>query len=257
MLAVSNIYGHGFDSLQLARLEQLGFSLRPQAFRYMGAQVCRFIDFEQGPCLELIEVEDERAYVEFIPEGMRPYCPGISLAVAHPELLKNYEREFPHLRPYRLHVNYDGSLDSPGPGWNYLNFGLPPVADTFIWLTGYDDPKPVRERISSQPNTVKGIAGMIFDLEIDRLNEFRQLVKSGLADGPFEINGLSVWSRDMLVEALPGHDKLFPLRAIILRAEKLDYFAALPEQARPCSFMGRPAVHFATNKRSWDLVITA
>jgi hypothetical protein len=257
MLAVSNIYGHGFDSLQLAQLERLGFSIRPQASRYMGAQLCRFIDFEQGPCLELIEVEDERAYMEFIPEGMRPYCPGISLAVAQTEMLKDYEREFRHLRPYRLHINYDGSVDSPGPGWNYLNFGQPVAADTFIWLTGYDDPKSVREHISNQPNTVKGITGMVFDLEMDRLKEFRQLVKSDLTNGSFEINGLRVWPRDMLAEALPGHNKLFPLAAIILQAEKLDYFTALSEQARPCSWIGRPAVHFATNRYSWDLIVTA
>lgn len=256
MLAVSNIYGHGFDSLQLARLERLGFSLRPQVSRYMGAQLCRFIDFEQGPCLELIEVEDERAYMEFIPEGMRPFCPGISLAVAQPELLQGYEQEFRHLRPYRLHVNYDGSAESPGPGWTYLNFGLPPVADTFIWLTGYDDPKPVREHISNQPNRVKGIAGMVFDLEMDRLRELGQLVRSEPARGPFEINGLSVWPRDMLAGTLAGYDKLFPLRAMILQAENLDYFAALSEQVRPCSFMGRPAVYFATNRYTWDLVIT-
>jgi hypothetical protein len=257
MLAVSNIYGHGFGSLQLARLKRLGFNIRPHASRYMGAQLCRFIDFEQGPCLELIEVEDERAYMEFIPEGMRPYCPGISMAVAQTELLKEYEREFRHLRPYRLHVNYDGSVDSPGLGWNYLNFGLPLVADTFIWLTGYDDPKPVWEHNSSQPNTVKGIAGLAFDLEMDHLRKFRQLVKSDLTNDSFEINGLRIWSRDMLTGALPGYNKHFPLAAIILQAEKLDFFTSLSDQVKPCFWMGCPAVHFATNRYSWDLIITA
>ncbi len=257
MLAISNIYGHGFDSLQLSRLEALGFNLRPQVSKYMGAQLCRFIDFERGPCLELIEVEDDRAYLDFVPAGMRAYCPGISLAISQTKTIEDYEREFRHLRPYSLHVNYDGSTDSGGPGWNYLNFGIPLVADTFIWLTGFDEPKPVRQYLSSHPNTVKGIEGLVFDLGVESLQEFRQLVKGDMAEGDFKINGLSVWSKDILDGLLKGHDKVFPLIAVILRAENLDYFTALPEETRRCSFMSHSAVHLVTNRLSWDLVVIA
>src|SRR3990172_13176093 len=135
MIAISNIYGHSFGARQLSQLETLGFTMRPQVSRYAGAQLCRFIDFERGPCLELIEVEDDQAYRDFLPDGMHAYCPGISLALPQAGRLGDYEHEFRHLRPYRLHVNYDGSSGSPGPGWHYLNFAVPVVENTFIWLT--------------------------------------------------------------------------------------------------------------------------
>ena len=125
MPAIGNVYGHGFGSCDASRLEALGFRIRPEVSKYMGAQVCRFIDFERGPCLELIQVEDDQAYLDFLPEGMVAYCPGISLTVSGTGAFKDYEREFRHLRPYTLHVNYDGSSGPAGPGWTYLNFGVP------------------------------------------------------------------------------------------------------------------------------------
>ena len=50
-------------------------------------------------------------------------------------------------------------------------------------------------------------------------------------------------------------DKIFPLIAIILRAENLDYFAASTVGAREVSFVSRLAVHIETNKLSWDLLV--
>jgi hypothetical protein len=257
MLSISNIYGHGLDAYQLSQLEALGFRIRPQASRYMGAQLCRFIDFERGPSLELIEVEDNQAYMDFIPDGMVPYCPGISLALPLAETMKAYEDEFHHLRPYKLHVNYDGSPGSLGPGWNYLNFGTPVVRDTFIWLTAYDEPRPVKQHVSSHPNTVKGIEGIVFDLHSDGLKTLRQMVKGELAQGMFEIGGLKVWTGDSLDGSLKGQDKDFPLIAVVLKAENLDTFAALTGQVRDCAFLSQPAVQIATNRRSWDLVVIA
>ena len=75
MLAVSHIFGHGFDRCALSRLESLGFCIRPNALCFAGAQLCRFIDFAEGPSLEVIEVEDHDAYLDFVPKGMIPYCP--------------------------------------------------------------------------------------------------------------------------------------------------------------------------------------
>ena len=96
MLAASNIYGHGFDANQVARPERLGFRVRPQVSIYPGSQMCRFIDFDQGPDLELHEIEDDQTYQDLVPDGMTPCCPGISLALsgASGRTLIDHEREF-------------------------------------------------------------------------------------------------------------------------------------------------------------------
>lgn len=259
-MPISNVYGHGFGSCEASRVEALGFRIRPEVSKYMGAQVCRFIDFERGPCLELIEVEDDQAYLDFLPEGMVAYCPGISLTVSGTGAFKDYELEFRHLRPYTLHVNYDGSSGPAGPGWTYLNFGVPVVAGTFLWLTAYDEPRPVRERILTHPNTVKGIEGLVFALDAGGLKELGHLAGAEVAGGAFAIDSVKVWSEDaarLLATDRNERDKVFPLTAMVLRAENLDYFSAHPEGTRACSFLSRPAVRIPTNRRSWDLVVVA
>jgi len=255
MLSISNIYGHGFDAQQISRLEKLGFIIRPQVSRYMGAQLCRFIDFERGPCLELIQVEDNKAYLDFLPEGMRAYCPGISLVVPSTETIGDYESKSQHLRPYSLHVNYDGNSEALRPGWNYLNFAIPVVKDTFIWLTAYDEPRPFREHLTSHPNRVTEIAGLVFDLESEDLKELQQLNKGSVSADSFQIGGVSVWSDNVLSDFLEGQDKDFPLKAIVLRAENLNYFSSLSENIRHGSFRALPAIHIATSRISWDLVV--
>ena len=258
MLVISNIYGHGFDCRQLSKLETLGFRIRPQGSTYMGSQICRFIDFEGGPCLELIEVEDDKEYLDFVPKGMIPYCPGISLILSEGSktTISDFEREFQRLCPYALHVNYDGNTDPRGPGWNYLNFGIPVVTDTFIWLTELDAPRPVRDYDTDHPNAVKGIEGLVFDLEVESLKGLSQLVREDIMGGVLRIGGLQVWSKRAVDDFPDLHDKVFPLVAIILKAESLDYFAAPVGGAREASFMSRPAIHVETSKLSWDLLIT-
>jgi len=255
MLSISNVYGHGYDAQQISRLEQLGFNIRPQVSRYMGAQLCRFIDFERGPCLELIQVEDDRAYMDFLPDGMRAYCPGISLVVPSTETIGDYEARERHLRPYSLHVNYDGSSDALKPGWNYLNFGIPVVKDTFIWLTAYDEPRPIREHLTQHPNRVTEIAGLVFDLESEDLKELRKLNRGSVSEGSFQIGNVSVWSKDVLGDVLELQGKNFPLKAIVLRVENPNYFSSLTENIRYGSFRSQPAVFIATSHISWDLVI--
>ncbi|MFZ5916049.1 MAG: hypothetical protein ACOYZ7_03885 [Chloroflexota bacterium] len=255
---MSNIYGHGFGSSQLSRLETLGFRIRPQVSRYMGSQICRFIDFNGGPCLEVIEVEDHQEYLDFVPQGMIPYCPGISLTLPEGsgKTIRDFEQEFRRLRPYLLHVNYDGSLAPRGPGWNYLNFGVPVVTDTFIWLTELEAPRPVREYDTAHPNTVKGVVGLVFDLEVESLNRFSHLVGEGIVTEIPRVGELHVWSKSA-VDDLPNlHDKVFPLVAVVLKAESLDFFAASVGGAKEASFASRPAIHVETNRLSWDLLIT-
>ena len=148
MLSIGSLYGHGFDRAQRAALEGVGFSLRPQASVYAGSQLCHFIDFSAGPALELIEVTDRSDYEAFVPAGMTPFCPGISLQVGDgsPAALNDYAREFASLEPYRLRVPYPGGTEPGAPGWHYLNFARPVVPGLFIWLTAIDEPKPCRTR---------------------------------------------------------------------------------------------------------------
>ena len=89
-LSLQNIYSHGYQSGDPDPLQELGFNYRPQVSTYAGAQTLRFIDFSSCPCLECIEVTDHQAYLDFIPPGMVPYSPGISLALAVAETTTNY-----------------------------------------------------------------------------------------------------------------------------------------------------------------------
>lgn len=259
MLAISNVYGHGFDARQLGNLEALGFRLRPKVSRYMGAQLCHFIDFVAGPALELIVVEDHRAYRDFVPEGMQPYCPGISLVAARGShlSLETYEQAFGELQPYTLHVNYDGSLAPAQPGWNYLNFAIPVVPGTFTWLTALDDPRPPHAaHPTAHPNRVTGPIGLVFDLDADDLQGLARLVSGTFAGGMLTVGEVSVWLRSALDDFPAQDEKAFPLIAIVLKAESLDYFATR-EGASDVSFMSQPAIHIATNPQSWDVMVVA
>jgi hypothetical protein len=224
----------------------------------MGSQLCRFIDFEKGPSLEMIEVTNERHYLDFVPEGMKPYCPGIELALPEgsERSLAAFENELSHLCPNTLHVNYDGSIDRREPGWNYLNFGTPVVPDTFIWLAESEEPIPVREHITDHPNGVKGILGLVFNLELDSIKGFSQLVKEDFSGETLKIGGMEVWLKSAVDDFPDVHDKIFPLITIILKTDNLDYFAAQMDTARKVSFMSDPAVHIETNVQAWDLLIT-
>jgi hypothetical protein len=256
VITISNIYGHGFDQRRLSKLEAMGFKKRAQVSRYMGAQLCHFFDFPEGPCLEMIEVEHDQAYLDFIPNGMIPYCPGISLILPQDSKMAigDLAEKFRPLRPYTLHVNYDGSADSRGPGWNYLNFGLPVVRDTFIWLTELESPRPHRDECDyPHPNTVVGVAGLVFDLDVDSLTGLSQLVEP--ASGALRLGGLPVWSKSAIDDFPLLPPKVFPLIAIVLKAKNLDYFAAVATEVKEVSFRSRPAVHIETNKLSWDLLI--
>ncbi len=194
MLRIGNVYGHGFDGTALSRLETLGFAVRPEVSHYAGSQVLRFIDFERGPPLELIEVANEKEYRDFVPKGMVPYCPGISLVLSQgPKRgLADFQEGFADLRPYPLHMNYDGTADPGKTGWNYLNFAVPVVRDTFIWLTQLDDPRPPRPPPAPHPNGARGVLGLVFDLSARQLGTLSMLV------GARPVHGIQ--------RCLPPHD---------------------------------------------------
>jgi hypothetical protein len=257
MPRIGNIYGHGFDNAQVALIERAGFSFRPKVSMYAGAQACRFIDFEKGPCLELIEVLNQNEYLDFVPEGMKPYCPGIAIVLpgdAEPSL-DTFARQFTRLHPYLLHVNYDGTSGSGRPGWNYLNFGTPVVPGIFIWLTVMDEPRPPRAPIPSHANGVTGIIGFVLDMESESLKDLSELLGEDTADGALDIGGVKVWSKSA-TEDLPKRDeKQFPLQAVVLESRSLERTRMRIEDAAVIPFMSKRALRIATNRLSWDLLV--
>lgn len=254
MLTISNLYGHGFDRAQLDRLERLGFSLRPEVSTYAGSQRCLFLDFAEGPALELIEVTDRADYESFVPAGMEPYCPGISLVAddGSPSDLDAYEREFADHEPYRLHVPYRAEDGPDGPGWHYLNFGRPLVAGTFVWLTAFDQPRPTAARDTAHTNGARGVVGLVFELGAEELQSLSRLVGRPLVDSTLTIGGVSVIPADA-----GAPRRLFPLRAVVLRADSLDAFQAHAPSAAETSVMGRAALRIETNPTAWDILVTA
>jgi hypothetical protein len=259
MLTIGSVYGHGFGSGELDRLEALGFRLRPQVGAYAGSQSLRFIDFASGPALELIEVEDQDEYLAFVPDGMAPHCPGISLLLApHSEaFIGGYERRFAQLGPYRLHVNYDGSTQRDQPGWTYLNFTTPVVAGTFTWLTALDEPRPEPERETAHPNSALRLLGLAFELEAGALDCLAELAGAIVKDGAFRLGEQTVWTKKALAGLPIGRKKAFPLRAIVVEASHLDFFSAPLERVTETTFLSQRAVLIETNELCWDLVLVA
>lgn len=254
MLSIGSLYGHGFDRGQLERLEGLGFSLRPQTSVYAGSQLCTFVDFPSGPALELIEVTDPADYDSFVPAGMAPYSPGISLLVAEgaPAALAAYERAFADHDPYRLRMPYQEGSDPGAPGWHYLNFGRPLVTGTFIWLTAFDQPKPAPARRIQHANGALGVVDLLFDLPPEGLDDLARLAGQPSAQGGVHFGGVAV-------DATGGGDppRRFPLRAVVLRGDDLDRFRAHAPTAEETRFRGRRALLIETNPLAWDLLITS
>jgi hypothetical protein len=257
MLEIGNVYGHGFGPARVAAIERAGFTVRPAVSHYAGSQICRFLDFEDGPALELIEVADEKAYLDFVPKGMKPYAPGISLVVPdHAEReLTDFEGRYKEWGPYSLHVNYDGSNDPGKPGWNYLNFERSVIRDTFLWLTRLDEPRPHPHFVPRHPNGAQTVVGLVFDLSEQGLERLSRLAEAKLVHGALDINGVKVYSTDTL-DVLPRLGaKTFPLHAVVVRTESLEYFPREFKEAEVVSFRSRPAIRLPTNDLSWDLLI--
>lgn len=257
MISIGNVYGHGFDAARVSEVERQGFRLRPGTGRYAGAQVLRFVDFERGPALELIDVADPEAYAAFVPEGMTPYCPGVSLVVPadSPRSLDDFAEAFRGLRPYRLHANYDGSTGPGRPGWNYLNFGVPLVRDTFIWLTALDEPRPARPALADHPNGAIRVRGIGLDVEAEALGHVADIVGRKTVDGALQVGDTVLWSRQAL-RGMAFDDKRFPLVAVVLEVRDLANPALPARSLAEARFLGEPAVRVRTHPLTWDLVFT-
>jgi hypothetical protein len=258
MLKIGNIYAHGFNDQHVEKLQLMGFSIRPQVSRFAGSQVLRFIDFPELPSLEFIEVENERDYLAFLPKGMVPYCPGINLVLSKsaPTGLKGYQSKFKAWGPYSLHVNYDGSDDPGKPGWNYLNFEIPVVQDTFLWLTEREEPQPSRNMVATHPNKVNRVTGLVFDIEQDELLDLSQLVGVESVEGALEIDAVKIFSRNAFDCSKKIANKEFPLIAVVVKAERLNNSRAIDNELEEIHCFSKPSVYISTNELSWDLIVT-
>lgn len=256
MLTIGNVYGHGFGKPELERLEELGFSLRPGVGSYAGSQILRFLDFSDGPTLELIEVENEDEYRGFLPAGMEPYCPGIALALGEEDLIGDYEHRFARLEPYRLHFNYDGSPDPGKPGVTYLNFAEPVVRGAFTWLEALDEPIPAQGRVRAHSNRAVRVLGLVFDLELAALGDLAELTGAEKKGDALSIGAQTIWPKAALA-GLPGErEKRFPLNVIVVETESLDAVATAPGVSET-TFLTRRAALIETSPLCWDIVLVA
>ena len=258
-LSLQNIYSHGYQGEDLDLLQGLGFSYRPQVSTYAGAQTLNFLDFSSCPCLECIEVTDHQAYLDFIPPGMVPYTPGISLALAEESQknIQDFQLEFEDWGPYLLHENYEGGQEKYQPGWNYLNFTRSVIPDTYIWITECEKPFPATLPKTNHPNNVTGISGLVFDLEEEDLAGLSTLTGEPFREGKLDLGGVKIYTRESapLSDGLP--EKEFPLSAVILEAKTLDFFNQMGTPLTGCKVLGQPAVRITTPPQSWDLIITS
>ncbi|MEM8858934.1 MAG: hypothetical protein AAGD96_11470 [Chloroflexota bacterium] len=257
MISISNIYGHGFSELEVEKLRSLGFLFRDQVSRFAGSQLLHFIDFPQGPSLEFIEVEDESDYFEFLPKGMIPYCPGISLLISHNALksVSDFQQAHQVWSPYLVHAMNDESDDLNKPSWSHLNFSVPVVQDTFIYLSKPDAPEPVANVLVDHPNSVKQVVELIFNLGEAGIAKLAHLTGSEIIEGSVEIAGIQARSLNALVGKIKPLEKPFPLVLIVLKTESIDFFLG-KEGVKLIDFCSKPAAYIQTTSLSWDLIVT-
>ncbi len=258
-LYIRNIFSHGYQGGDLDLLQSIGFVYRPQVSAYAGAQTLRFIDFSSCPCLEFIEVTDHQAYLDFVPPGMVPYTPGISLGLVEEsqKRVQDFQAEFEEWEPYLLHENYEGGQEEYQPGWNYLNFTRSVIPDTFVWITECEKPFPATHPKTNHPNEVTGITGLVFDLEEGDLAGLSALTGEPFQEGRLDLGGVKIYSREAppLGDRLP--EKEFPLSAVILKAKTLNFFNHLENPLTQCRVLGQPALRIKTPPDSWDLIVTS
>ena len=257
MLTINNIYGHGYGEAQIEKLRSLGFKIREQASRYAGSQLLHFVDFPEQPYLEFIEVESEREYFDFLPKGMIPYCPGINLLIPQSSSkgISDFQQAYQEWGTNSIHVNYDGSDEPDKPGWNYLNFDVPVVRDTFVYLMKMEDPKPVRNVATDHPNSAKQVIGLVFDLDEEDLVKLANLTRVEMVGGGMDLDGVQIWSSNALAGNIRISAKKFPLAAIVIKAESIDFFRD-KEEVKIFEYLSKSTAYIQTTELSWDLIVT-
>jgi hypothetical protein len=188
---------------------------------------------------------------------MEPYCPGIALALGEEDLIDEYARRFARLEPYRLHFNYDGSANPDKPGVTYLNFAEPVVRGAFTWLEALDEPIPALERVTAHANRATNVLGLVFDLGLGALDDFAELTEAEKSGDALLLGALTIWPKAALGGLPAGREKSFPLNAVVVEAENLDFFATPPRGVSETTFLSRRAVLIETSPLCWDLVLVA
>jgi hypothetical protein len=254
MLTIGTLYAHGYCREQITIIQSLGFALRPSASYYAGSQKLRFIDFPTPPTLELIQVEDGKEYAGFLPPGMEPYCPGISIEV-NPNtsaMLEKYKVAFAGHKPYILHVDESGGNDQAKPGTNYLNFSVPLVEKTFIYLTQSDLPEPEPSPVLPHANKASGVSGLVFDLPREALASLFSLWGQAPSDALPTLGGIKIYAQEHIPEALRRKKKAFPLAAVVVSAEN-----PIPNRNQDViHWLGGSALLVEMNSLSWDIILT-
>jgi hypothetical protein len=256
MLSIGTLYAHGYSQDQLDRIQALGFSLRPAPSTYAGSQSLRFIDFMNPPALELIHVQDELEYSNFVPPGMTPYCPGISMVVDpnSTRTLEDYKAACNEIEPYCLHVDYSGGNDPAKPGTNYLNFAIPLVEKTFIYLTQYQKPKPELPFPPIHPNTASRVSGLVFDLPGQALASLFALWGQDPSEDVIALGDLNVYTGLRVPNDLKRRKKPFPLVAVVITT---DNPITQPSHGHSViSWFGKQALLAEMNPQSWDIILT-
>lgn len=256
MLTINNLYAHGFNPAHVDRLRRLGFKFRPQSSTFAGSQVLNFADFNQGPALEFIQVENAETYNNFLPPGMVAYCPGINLLIPPESSLRisDYLASTQAWSPYL--IQFEDDDDEPDrPTWRYLNFEIPVIKDTFLYLSAFDGQGPIKSGSTNHPNGVGGVVELIFNLEATELAGLSSLIKTEIVEDNLKIGDVRIISRSAWAGQIALPEKQFPLVAVVLQASTLDYFKARNGVVM-IEYRSKPAAHVKTNELSWDLIVT-
>ncbi len=259
MLKINNIYGHGYGQTQIEHLHAWGFRVRHPVSRFAGSQLLRFVDFATGPSLEFIEVESETEYFDFLPKGMVPYCPGINLLI--PPSSSRDIGEFRQIYhdwgadPRNITSITMGVTSRISPGWNFLNFDVPVVRDTFIYLTQLDDPQPDRKTDTDHPNSAKQVRGLVFTLDEEELAKLAKLAGARMVAGTINLDCVQIWSSKTLQNDRILPEKRFPLAVVVIKANSLDFFVG-KKDVTVVEFESQPAAYINTPDLSWDMLIT-
>ena len=95
----------------------------------------------------------------------------------------------------------------------------------------------------------------MFDWESGSLKGLSELIGKDSVEGVLDIGGVKVWSGRVMKNFPKRDDKLSPLQAVVLKSRSLEHFGVQMEDSTETSFISHRALHIATNRLSWDLLI--
>jgi hypothetical protein len=256
MPSIGSLYAHGYSQDRMEFIQSLGFSLRPESSVFAGSQVLRFLDFSRPPALEFIRVEDENAYREFLPPGMTPYSPGISIVIDpnSKPALPDYADALREWKPYQIHFDNEGGSDPAKPGTDYLNFAIPLLEKTFIYLSQSQDAGREHPVPPLHANTALRVTGLVFDLPEKSLMPLSSLFKMDPAEVNAAWGGVNIFDERYVTAELRRRKKLFPLAAVIVETGTLTPHSG--RGTRLIRWRGKPSALVETNPMSWDIILT-